>query len=104
MKTKTEDLQSNIDARNQEIYGYQMNINSYEAIVEALQSLEWTDDIKPFDGMTLQEIVEKAPKDKVELISDLVFRNKIAAALEVEKLEQRKAIHVLKALEKQLEV
>lgn len=96
------DIITNIANRELEVYGYQLNINNYEAILRNLLCV-WCEDLIKFKGMTSEEIVKNVPEKDIQIVSDLVFRDKIETTLKIEKLEQSKAIHVLNALKSQLE-
>ena len=99
---KQADLVTNIANREVEIYGYQLNINNYEEILKLIPG-DWTEELAKFKGMTSEQIATNVPDADMQLVSDLVFRDKIAVTLKIEKLEQSKAIHVLNALKAQLE-
>ena len=94
---KKEDIQKNIEARRQEIYSYQINIDVYTEILDKL-TMEWRDDLKVYIGLETSDIVCKVSQEDLQLVSDLNFKEKIQKNLLAEKLEQSKAQHVLDAL------
>ena len=94
---KEQDILQNILAREQEIYGYQMNIDNYQAIIDNIK-VDVAEDTLQYLNMTSEEIVKNAPADDVVAVADMVFKEKLKCTLQVEKLEQRKAIHVYDAL------
>lgn len=98
---KRNDLLAQIAGREAEIYSYQTNINNYAAMLTILPK-EWREDLVQFKGMTSEEIVKNVPDVNMQLVSDLVFRDRIEITLKIEQLEQSKAVHVLNALKSQL--
>ncbi len=98
----TEQLTTNINARIQEVAGYQTNIENYTRMVAKI-TVEWCDETLPYKGMDTQQVVEKIADDELlAKVSDLNFRDKLIATLRAERIEQRKAQLVLEVLQDQL--
>lgn len=98
----TEQLTTNIEARIQEVAGYQTNIDNYSRMIAELPG-EWSDDTLQYRGKDTAALVQMIDDDELLThVADLVFRDKLIATLRTEKLEQRKAQLVLKVLQDQL--
>lgn len=99
---KKEDLEQAIENRKQEVYSYQINIDNYKLLLDILPK-DWSEELLEYKGLTSEQIVDNVPEKDNQLVSDLVFRDNIKRTLQVEMLEQSKAIHILKVLELQYE-
>ena len=98
----TEQLTANINARIQEVAGYQTNIDNYTRMVAKITT-NWCDVTLPYKGMDTQQSVEKIADDELlTKVSDLNFKDKLIATLRSERIEQRKAQLVLEVLQDQL--
>ena len=99
---KQKDLHLQVEAREREVYGYQMNIDNYESLLNLLPKA-WPNELFQYQGLTSEQIVNQVPDADMQLVADCIFRDKIAVTLKIEKLEQRKAILILNAIKAQLE-
>lgn len=99
----TEQLNINIEARIQEVAGYQTNINNYSLMIAELSG-EWSDDTLQYRNKETAELVKLIDdEEKLTQVADLVFKDKLVSTLRTERLEQRKAKLVLKVLQDQLQ-
>jgi len=98
-----EQLTQNIDARKQEIEGYEININNYERMISKIK-VNWCRESEPYCGKDNTEIANaRITEELMNKISDLNFKDKLQVSLKLEKLEQRKVQLVLSVLEDQLD-
>ena len=95
-------LREVIAQRNADIAHYQVNIDNYEAMLAMLPS-EWPAGLVAHRGSEPASFLDKWKFEDIQLLSDLQFRDKLRRTLVTEKLEQRKSIFVLLALQKKLE-
>ena len=96
-------LKTNIEARIQEVAGYQTNIDNYTRMIALIHG-EWDARTAQYRGKETAELVPLiANDDLLTQVADLVFKDKLTATLRTEKLEQRKAMLVLKVLQDQVE-
>lgn len=103
MSNKQDTLNAAISQRNDEIEGYQINIDNYTLMIAALPAV-WPDDLMPFKGHELAALVALIEdEEQLFLAADLLFHDRLVVTLRTEKLEQRKAILVRDVLQKQLE-
>ena len=97
-----EQLIQNIDARNQEVAGYQTNIDNYSRMIAKISG-EWNDATSQYRGMDTQAMASSIADDALlNTVADLNFRDKLQITLRSELLEQRKAKLVLEVLQDQL--
>ena len=96
-------LQEAVEQRESEVSGYQVNIDNYGRMIAELPC-EWPDNLIGFKGKEISSIVGAVESEEdLNLAADLIFRDKLQITLRTERLEQRKAILVLKILKNQLE-
>jgi hypothetical protein len=96
-------LTTAVAQRDEEIFGYQINIDNYTTMLAELPR-EWPPELLEYRGLELCEMVRKVEDEQARtLAADLIFADRLAQTLAVEKLEQRKAILVRAAMRKQLE-
>lgn len=100
-KEKKKNLFTNIIAREQEVYQYQVNIDNYTALLNVLPTYCPKQLVK-YLGLDTSGIVEHVPLEDQQMVSDLIFRNKIEKLLCAEKLEQRKSKYVYDVLISQI--
>lgn len=91
-------LQEAIEFRQTEIAGYQVNIDNYTYIVSQLPA-ECDESLRQYMGYDLKELAGTLPFDIIQHLSDVKFRKQLEQAIVIEKLEQRKAMLVLQALQ-----
>lgn len=97
-----EQLTRNIEARREEVAGYQTNIDNYERMVAKIQG-HWCHATDPLRGMDTQTMCAQHVDDgTLTKAADLNFREKLRASIRAERIEQRKAMLVLEVLEDQL--
>lgn len=98
-----EQLKTNIEARIQEVAGYQTNIDNYTRMIAELP-VEWNEATAQYRGKETADLVQIIDDEALlTQVADLVFKDKLTATLRTERLEQRKAKLVLKVLQNQLE-
>jgi len=95
-------LLSLIQSRKSEIDTYQINIDNYEAIISMLPH-ECPDNLKQYITSNPAELIDVLSVEDIQAISDMQFKDRLRKTLLTEKLEQRKSMFVLAALEKKLE-
>lgn len=88
--------------RESEIMHYQVNIDNYTAMLAALPAGTWPENLASYKTLALDKIAEQVASADLQAVSDLLHRDKLAALLVTEKLEQGKSIRVLNALLAQL--
>lgn len=94
-------LNQNIEARTQEVAGYQVNIDNYTRMIAKIGG-EWCPKTAPLQGLDTQQMVAACADDEVlTKAADLNFREKLQATLRAERIEQRKAMLVLEVLQDQ---
>lgn len=99
---KQETLKTSLQQRKEEIFGYQLNIDNYTLLISRLPSV-WPEDLLKFRGADLATLVSNIQDEaQIMLVADLIFRDKLAATLMTEKLEQRKALLVRDILAEQI--
>jgi hypothetical protein len=99
---KQETLKTSLQQRKEEIFGYQLNIDNYTLMISRLPSV-WPEDLLKFRGSDLATLVANIQDEaQIMLVADLIFRDKLAATLMTEKLEQRKALLVRDILAEQI--
>lgn len=96
---KTAQLITNLYYREQEIYGYQVNINNYTTLLNNLPN-EWPADLEQYRNAG--EDLAGVPIERLQEVSDLKFAARIAATLRTELVEQNKAKHIYQAMVAQL--
>jgi len=99
---KKANLAKNIVAREHEVYGYQVNIDNYTALIALLPS-EWPVELAQYQNLTPDQIVDQVPEVDIQEVSDLLFRAKILKLLKTETIEQGKAKHIYDALVSQID-
>lgn len=97
LEEKEKNALENILDREIEIDNYQINIDNYLAILKSLPS-EWTAELEQFKGMDSQQIVIQVPLESIDIVSDLIFYDKVSFLLRTEIIEQRKAKHIYNAI------
>lgn len=90
------ELSEEIKQREADIAHYQVNIDNYAAMIAMLP--EWPDELLPHRSAEPVSFIEQWPFEKIQLLSDLQFKDKLQRTLLTERLEQRKSVFVLEAL------
>jgi hypothetical protein len=96
-----EQLTEVIKQREAEIANYQINIDNYTAMIGMLP--KWTDTLVAYRTADPVGFINDWPFEDIQLLSDLQFKDKLERTLLTDRLEQRKATFVLKALQQKLE-
>jgi hypothetical protein len=102
---KIKTLADNVVAREYEVFGYQLNIDNYTAMLAALPTDEWdalSPEIQKWRGAKTEDLPESLPVEVVSLVSDLQYRDRLRALLRTEAVEQNKAQRVHDALLSQI--
>lgn len=97
-------LASNVVARDREIFGYQVNIDNYTAMLAALPAGEWPIGIAQYKGASIESLPAELSDVDVQLVADYAYRDKIRQLLRSEQVEQGKSKRVLAALKSQIPV
>jgi len=95
------DIATNIIAREHEIYGYQMNIDNYNQILNLIP-VQWPDDLIKYRHSTQENLANELSGEILQQVCDLQFREVIEGRLKIEIIEQNKSIHVRNALIRQV--
>lgn len=99
---KIEDLELAIQQREEEVSGYQTNIDNYARMIAELPST-WPQGLTQYKGREISGIVGDIEEESdLTLVADLLFHDKLQITLRSEKLEQRKAVLILKILKDQV--
>jgi len=80
--------------REHEVFHYQVNIDNYTAMLETLPKGPWPEDIAVYVGTNQQDVPMAVPPEKIDLVATYMWRDRVAALLVSEKIEQAKAKHV----------
>jgi hypothetical protein len=91
-----------IKARKEEVAHYQVNIDNYSAMI-ALLPCAWPEELLSHRETDPSLFLDQWSFEKIQLLSDLQFREKLRRTLTTERLEQRKSMLVLQVLEQKLE-
>ncbi len=95
------DLADAIVSRTHEVYGYDVNIANYEAILAVLPS-EWPEDLENLRTLHPHDAATQCPPGDIDLLADLQHRDQISALIQSERLERSKAQRLLDAMDAQL--
>jgi len=100
MPNKLETLTAAILNREEEIFGYQINIDNYTALLKSLPA-EWPEHLEKYNNANDKTFLN-LPEADAFLVSDLLFRTSLEKTLMAEKIERRKAMQIMHAIESQL--
>jgi len=89
-----------IKQREADVAHYQINIDNYSAMIAMLP--QWPDDLLSHRSTDPVSFINQWPFGRIQLLSDLQFRDKLERTLLTERLEQRKSMYVLKALQQKM--
>ena len=87
-----------IVGREQEIYHYDLNITNYEAMLAALPSDDWPENLVQYQRSTLDQV----PDELDQTVADYQYRDRLRLLLKTERLERSKSYRVYQALLAQL--
>jgi hypothetical protein len=96
-----EQLIEAIKQRESEIAHYQINIDNYTVMIALLP--QWPELLLSHRTADPVGFINDWSFKDIQLLSDLQFKDKLERTLLTERLEQRKATFVLKALQQKLE-
>ena len=88
--------------REMEIYGYQLNIDNYAAMLEALPAGDWPADIEAFKMVKTEDLPHDLSDGQVAQINDYQYRDRLRVLVRTEKAEQNKSIRVRDVLKAQI--
>jgi hypothetical protein len=88
--------------REMEIYGYQLNIDNYGAMLAALPAGEWPADLEAFRTIKTEDLPHDLSDDQVAQIGDFQYRDRLRVLVRTEKAEQNKSIRVRDVLKAQI--
>lgn len=95
-------LVTNAFHREMEIYGYQVNIDNYVAMLAALPTDDWPVDLANYRGVPVEAFPASLTDEQVQTISDYQYRDRLVQLLRSERIEQGKSIRVRDALKMQI--
>jgi hypothetical protein len=88
--------------REMEIYGYQLNIDNYAAMLEALPAGDWPAYLEAFRTIKTEDLPHELPDEQVSAIGDLQYRDRLRVLVRTEKAEQNKSIRIRDVLKAQI--
>ena len=88
--------------REMEIYGYQLNIDNYGAMLAGLPADAWPADLEAFKLMKTEDLPHELTDEQVAQIADLQYRDRLRVLVRTEKAEQNKSIRIRDVLKSQI--
>jgi hypothetical protein len=88
--------------REMEIYGYQVNIDNYSAMLMALPLDDWPQNWVAFKGVKIDELPHSLSDDDAQAISDYQYRDRLRSLIRTERAEQNKTIRIRDVLKTQI--
>lgn len=88
--------------REREVFGYQININNYAAMLAALPKGDWPEHLAQYKTTQVEMLPADMPDADVLSISEYQYRGRILGLLRTERVEQAKTRRVLEAIRSQL--
>jgi hypothetical protein len=88
--------------REMEIYGYQLNIDNYGAMLLALSSEDWPAELAAFRAVKTEDLPHELTDDQVAQIADLQYRDRLRVLVRTEKAEQNKSVRIRDVLKAQI--
>jgi hypothetical protein len=88
--------------REMEIYGYQLNIDNYGAMLVALPAGDWPADLEAFKTIKTEDLPQELSDDQVAQIADLQYRDRLRVLVRTEKAEQNKSVRIRDVLKAQI--
>lgn len=95
------DIADAIVSRTYEVYGYDVNITNYEAILAVLPS-EWPEHLENLRTLHPHDAAAQCSPDDIDLLAELQHRDQISTLIQSERLERSKAQRILDAMDAQL--
>lgn len=97
-----ETLALNVVHREREVHQYQINIDNYSIMLDALPKGDIPPEIEPYMNTAVEDIPNFVSLDTVKLISDYQQRKRITGLIRTETVEQSKSKSILEALKAQI--
>ncbi len=91
-------IAENVVGREREIFGYDLNITNYEAMLLALPSDEWPEHLAQYKTSTLDQV----PDEYDAIVADYQYRDRLRGLLKTERAERGKSARVYEALLSQI--
>jgi hypothetical protein len=88
--------------REMEIYGYQLNIDNYGAMLAALPAGDWPADLEAFKAIKTEDLPHELSDDQVAQIADFQYRDRLRVLVRTEKAEQNKSVRIRDVLKAQI--
>jgi hypothetical protein len=88
--------------RELEIYGYQLNIDNYAAMLAGLPAGDWPADLEAFKTIKTEDLPHELSDDQVAQIADFQYRDRLRVLVRTEKAEQNKSIRIRDVLKAQV--
>ena len=88
--------------REMEIYGYQLNIDNYGAMLVVLPADGWPSDLEAFKSVKTEDLPHELSDDQVAQIADYQYRDRLRVLVRTEKAEQNKSIRIRDVLKAQI--
>lgn len=105
MITDNEHLSNLIAAafhRELEVYGYQLNIDNYVSMLNALPADEWPAHLVEYKAATIESLPWGMSDEDIDAVGEYQYRDRLRSLIRTEKVEQSKARRVLDALKEQI--
>lgn len=88
--------------REMEIYGYQLNIDNYNAMLSVLPADAWPADLEAFKSIKTEDLPHELTDEQVSQIADLQYRDRLRVLVRTEKAEQNKSVRIRDVLKAQI--
>ena len=88
--------------REMEVYQYQINIDNYTVMLDALPTDAWPEELLPYKDAAIDRLPDSLDDDVVNTISEYQYRDRIKNLLRTEKVEQGKTVRIKDALKSQI--
>lgn len=97
-----QNLVMNAYHREMEVYGYQLNINNYTAMLALLPQGDWPANLALWAATDVANLPADMADEAVEMVSDYQYRDRLRALLRTERAEKSKSDRILAALKAQI--
>jgi len=92
----------NVIHREQEVHSYQLNIDSYQAILDNLPQDAWPEELVQYRGVSLENLPWELDIETVKTINAYKYRDQVRILIRTEMAEQIKSQNHLAAAKAQL--
>jgi hypothetical protein len=99
---KTAALADALVAREHEMFGYQVNIDNYTAMLAVLPTGDWPEPLAKWKATAVASLPAEMDDATVQQIVDLQYRDRLRSLLRTERVEQGKSRRVWEALQGQI--